>query len=315
MVEPIFPAPERPDDQHRALGHVMVVLAATLFAVNGTVSKVALASGISAERLSQMRSTGAFAGLALALLVVRPRALRVTRRDLPFLVVFGVGGLAFVQWFYFLAIDRLAIGVALLIEYLAPLLVALWARFVYREAVRRRLWVALALSLAGLTLIVEVWDADQIDTVGVTFALVGAVAFAAYVLLAEHGVRRRDSMSLGAYGFLFAAAFWAVLQPWWSFPAGAVAADVSLQGRLDIFSVPAWTLVVTIVLIGTIVPFALVIGALRHISATRLGIVAMLEPVVAIVVAWIWLEEALSPVQLIGAAVVLAAIGLAQTAR
>ena len=61
------------------------------------------------------------------------------------------------QWFYFLAIHRLAIGVALLIEYLAPLLVALWARFVYHEPVRRRIWGALALALAGLATIVNVF--------------------------------------------------------------------------------------------------------------------------------------------------------------
>ncbi len=62
------------------------------------------------------------------LAVIAPARLRLTRRELPYLLAFGFVGLAFVQWFYFLAIHRLAIGVALLIEYLAPLLVALWAQ-------------------------------------------------------------------------------------------------------------------------------------------------------------------------------------------
>ena len=86
----------------------------------------------------------------------RPSGCACTRRELPFLAVFGIGGLAFVQWFYFLSIHRLAIGIALLIEYLAPLLVALWARYVFHEQVRRRIWLALALALAGLALIVDV---------------------------------------------------------------------------------------------------------------------------------------------------------------
>jgi drug/metabolite transporter (DMT)-like permease len=69
------------------------------------------------------------------------------------------------------------------------------------------------------------------------------------------------------------------------------------------------------VLLGTIAPFFLLVSALRHLPATRVGIIAMLEPVVATVVAWAWLDEALGPLELTGGAVVLSAIVLAQTAR
>src|SRR5918911_3318674 len=132
----------------------MVAVAATLFAINGVVSKVIL-------------------------------AFRVRARELPFLAFFGICGLAFVQWLYFLAIDRIAIGIALLMQYLAPLLVALWARFVYREHVRRRIWIALALALAGLSLVVEIWSGVTLDGRGVVFALGAAITFAVYVLAAE----------------------------------------------------------------------------------------------------------------------------------
>src|SRR3954451_2929223 len=129
VSEAAFPvAPAR--TRHPRLGYAMAALAAVLWGINGAVSKVILASGLSSERLAQLRSLGAAAGLLLILAVAAPGRLKVTRREVPYLVVFGVAGLAFVQWFYFLAIHRLAIGVALLIEYLAPLLVALWARFV-----------------------------------------------------------------------------------------------------------------------------------------------------------------------------------------
>jgi drug/metabolite transporter (DMT)-like permease len=69
------------------------------------------------------------------------------------------------------------------------------------------------------------------------------------------------------------------------------------------------------IVLGTIVPFVLVVGALRHVTATRVGIVAMLEPVIAILLAWLWLGESLEPVQLVGAALTLGGIVLAQTAR
>ncbi len=298
------------------LGYAMVWTAATLFAVNGTVAKVVLASGISSLELTQIRSLGAFAGFALALALVRPRSLRVSLRELPYLAVFGVTGVAFVQWLYFVAIHRLPVGIALLIQYLAPLLVALFARYVLEEPVRRRIWVALALALAGLAVIVQPWgDARALDAIGVAAALGGAAAYALYILMAERGLRRRDPVSLSCYGFLFAAVFWLAVQPLWRFPARRLDDGVSLLGNLASVELPVWLLVVFVVVIGTIVTFGLVVAALGHVSATRVGIVAMLEPVAGALVAWAWLGEALAAAQLAGGAIVLLGIALAQTAR
>ncbi len=90
---------------------------------------------------------------------------------------------------------------------------------------------------------------------------------------------------------------------------------MSLQGRLAGWHLPVWALVLWVVVLGAIVPFVLIVGALKHVTATRVGIVAMLEPVVATIVAWAWLGESLAALQLVGAFVVLSAIVLAQTAR
>src|SRR5438045_6998373 len=221
------PLPVAPARRRRpGVGYAMAAGAASVWAVNGTVSKVILASGISSLRLSQVRMTGALAGFVLVLLVTAPGGLRVHRRELPFLAVWGVGGLAFVQWFYFLAIHRLAIGIALLIEYVAPLIVALWARYVFRERVRRRIWLALALALTGLALIVDVSHSGTISTAGIAFALCSAAAYTFYLLLAEHGVGDRDAVSLLAWAFGFGALFWCLVAPWWTFPAGRVSDDV-----------------------------------------------------------------------------------------
>jgi drug/metabolite transporter (DMT)-like permease len=299
-----------------ALGYAMVWTAALLFAVNGTVSKVVLASGLSSLELTQVRSTGAFLGLALALLLTHRERLRVTRRELPFLIVFGVTGVAFVQWFYFLAIHRLPVGIALLIQYLAPLIVAVFARYVLHEPVRRRIWLALGLALFGLSLIVELWtEGGTLDAVGVAAALAGAVAYAVYVLMAERGVRARDPISLACLGFGFAAVFWLIVQPIWQFPVELLDDRTSLLGNLADVTAPVWLLLLFVVVVGTMVTFGLIVSALRHISATRVGIVAMIEPVAAAVVAWLWLGETLGPAQLVGGAVVLCAIALAQSSR
>ena len=202
-----------------------------------------------------------------------------------------------------------------MIQYVAPILVALWARFVFHERVRSRIWAALALSLAGLALIVEIWHGGRLSGAGVAACFVAAVTYAAYVLIAERGVRRRDPISLSAWGFLFATVFWTFAAPWWNFPAARVDDDVSLLGNLASHHLGIWALLLWIVVLGAIVPFGLIVGALRHISATRAGITAMLEPVVAIIVAWAWLGESLDGVQLSGAALTLVGIGLAQSAR
>src|SRR2546427_7368842 len=135
----------------------MVAVAATLFAVNGTISKVILGSGIDSQQLTEVRCAGALLGLVTLAAARSPRSLRLQRRELPLLVALGVGGLALVQWSYFFAIQRLAIGIALLIQYVAPILVALWARFVFGETVRQRIWLALAPSPGGLRRVARGW--------------------------------------------------------------------------------------------------------------------------------------------------------------
>jgi len=293
----------------------MVAVAATLFAVNGTVSKVILGSGIDAGQLTEVRCAGALLGLTLIALATRPSSLPLHREELPLIVALGVGGLALVQWSYFFAIHRVAIGIALVIQFVGPILVALWARFVYGEQVRARIWVALALALTGLALIVEVWQTNLPNAAGLAAAALAAVTYAAYILLAERGVRRRDPISLSAWGFLFATLFWSLLAPWWNFPGGRVEDRVSLLGNLSSSHLPVWALMAWMVVLGTIVPFALVVAALRRISATRAGITAMLEPVLAIVIAWAWLGESLNAVQLSGAAFTLAGVSLALSSR
>ena len=315
MVDAPTLLPEGRTDERARLGYAMVATAAALFAVNGSVSKVVLDSGLSSVDLAQIRASCAALGLLAFLLAFARPNLRVTGRELLFLVAFGVAGVALVQWLYFVAIHNLPVGIALLIEFTAPLFVALFARFVYRELIRRRIWVAVALCITGLALVVEVWAGVAFSTVGVTAALGGAFGLTAYLLMAEHERRDRDAVSLSFYGFLFAALFWAVVQPLWQFPWGVLDDTVSLQGNLSEHTAPIWLLVGFIIVVGTMITFSLLTGALRHVSATRASIVATLEPVLATVVAWLWLGETFGTAQLVGGAVVLAGIFLAQTAR
>jgi len=295
-------------------GLVIAVVAAVLFSVNGTVSKVVLQHGLSSLELVSVRS----AGTALVLLgitaVTRPRALRVGWRELGFLVAYGITGIAMVQWLYFVALQRLPVGVALLFEYTAPLMVALWVRFVQRQPVRSRLWLGLACALGGLALVAQFWKGMVLDPLGLVSAVGAGAALATYYLMGEAGQRQRDPISLMGWSFGFSAVLWAVVQPWWTFPFGRMGQAVELPGAVP-GAAPLWLLVLWVVLLGTVTPFLLVLVAVTHLGAARVGLVGMLEPVGAGVIAWVLLGESLTPVQVVGSVVVLVGISLAETAR
>jgi drug/metabolite transporter (DMT)-like permease len=162
---------------------------------------------------------------------------------------------------------------------------------------------------------VDIWGGVTLNTRGVLISFAAAITYAFYVLIADRAVGRRYPISLLCYGFFFASLINAVAQPWWSFPFQSPARSISLEGHLAAWHLPIWALMLWMVVLGTIVPFMLIVGSLQHLRATRVAIVAMLEPVVASVVAYAWLDQMLGVQQLVGGAVVLAGILLAQTAR
>jgi drug/metabolite transporter (DMT)-like permease len=285
-----------------AIGVALILTASTMFAVNGTVAKLVLQAGVDAPQLATMRATGAAIGLFAVGLALRPQAMRVTRRELPLLAVYGLTGFFCVPLLYLVAIRRLDVAVGLLLEFTAPIFVALWFRFVQRRPVRRRLWIGLALSIAGLGCVAEIWDRG-LDPVGVAAGFTAAVLLAAYFLIGSRGVQRRDPLSLTAWAFVFGAIAGAVVRPWWSFP-------------LDQLTQPRTTLLAGyVVVLGTTVPYLLLAAAMRHLPATSVSIVSMIEVVLAGAVAWIVLGEALPAIQLVGGGLILAGVVLAETAR
>jgi len=297
-----------------AVGYGLTVLAAAFFSINGTVSTLALQAGIEPTRLTALRCTGAAIGLLAVLAVTAPGRLRLTLRDVPFLAVFGIVGVALTQYLYYVAIGRLPVGIALVFEMTAPVLIALYVRLVRKEPVRRRLWTALLLSLSGLVFVAQVWQGGgSLDPLGVAAALIAAACLATYYLMGERGAAGRDPVALTCWSFVAAALFWAVAAPWWRFDAGVLAERVPVE--LGDLSVPLWVLVAWIVVLGAMVPFWLSLAALRHLSPTTAGLVATIEPVFASVIAWTWLGQVLTGWQVLGGVVVLGGIVLAQTAR
>jgi drug/metabolite transporter (DMT)-like permease len=297
------------------LGYVLVCLGALLFVVNAGVSRVILRGGLAASELTSLRVTGTAVCLAAIALASNRSALRPpTGRQLLLVTALGLTGVALLHWTYFVAIDRLTVGMALLLEYTAPVLVALWARFVQHEQVRRRLWFALVLSVAGLAVVAQVWQGFVLDPVGVAAGFGASLSFAAYFLIGEHGVSRHEPLTVMLWAFVVAAIAFNLVSPVTAVDA-TLTDSVSLLGALSEWSAPLLALLAWVVVMGTVMPFGLELLALQHLRATTVTTVAMLEPVGAAMLGWVWFGESLSPVQCLGGIAVVTGIFLAASAR
>jgi drug/metabolite transporter (DMT)-like permease len=306
-VEPAPPRLRKP-----WLGYVLYLTAAVLFGINGTVSKAIMLSGMSAERLSQFRSTAAFLVLLIVVAITNRRALRIRRGEIKLILAYGVLGVTMTQYLYFIGIKLLPVGIALLIEFTAPIMVALWVRFGEREHVRPTVWVGLLFALMGLGLVGEVWNGLTLNGLGVLACFGAAAALALYYILGERGLKGRDPLSLTTWGVGAAALFWALVAPWWSFPWNALAGSTTLDNGMTL---PLVGLATYMVLFGTVTSFALVLFSLRHIRASQASVVGMTEPLFAAAVAFLVLGEVLSGIQLVGAIIVLSGVLLAERSR
>lgn len=302
---------------NRAVGYALYLLAATLFAINGTVAKEIILSGVSPTFLSQLRITAAFLLLAIVAAIVKPAALRLRARQLPWLAVYGVLGVAMTQWLYFVAIENIPVGLALILEFTAPLFVALWFRFGYREPTRNTVWLGLAMALIGLMLVAQVWQGFSLNPIGAIAGLGAACALTVYYVLGDAQLRRPhplDPLALTLWGFAAGALFWAIVRPWWLFPWQAFAESAQPVDAVPV-EVPVWGLATWMVVLGTIVPFWLVVVSLRFIRASQASAIGMTEPLIASFIAWAALGEVLSPVQIVGGLVVLLGVLVAERSR
>jgi drug/metabolite transporter (DMT)-like permease len=225
-----------------------------------------------------------------------PHKLRIARADVPRMAWLGIAGLALVHASYFLAIDRLKIGVALAIQFTAPVALLVWLRVVHGRRLAPSLWGAVGLSVLGSFLVVEAYHAGRLDAVGVLAAVASMVTFAIYLVASERAGRRYDAFTTMVWGFGFATLFWLIVRPPWTFPFETFGSLRNLALGLGV------------AVLGTLAPFLLEVAALRHLPASRVAVVATLEPVLGALLAWLILDEGLGPSQVIGGGLVVAAV-------
>ncbi len=296
-------------------GELYLILGALTFSVNGIFSTVVL-EHMSAFRLAQVRAISAFILLALFALIFRRGLLQLSRREIPIALAYGVIGFALVNVGYFLGIERgLPLGLVLVLEFTAPIWIALWIKYVRKGFVARDMWVAIALSLAGLVLVTKIWEGFKFDLLGLAGALGSAFALTAYFLIGAKFGSNRHPISSTIIGLGMASGFWLLVLPIWNFPTEVFTMKMDLHGYLAGHLFPGWSLLIWVVVMGTIVPYLFVISGLRILSASKSSVIGMLEPVLAGAFAWIWLAQSWTGIQLVGAAIVLIGIYLADRSK
>ena len=301
-------------NRNPTVGITAVSFAALMFGFNASTVKIILGTEINPEQLVLFRTaiTALIAGIML--LFTNKQAFKITKKELPVLVFYGVFGVALMQWSYSNAVSLLPISVALLIEYTAIVIVPLVSLLLFKEKVRPRLWFGIAAVLIGLAIVSNIWN-SALNPLGVAWAIMAAVCLSIYFLIGEHTQRKRDAMSTLFYTFAVAAIFWAIMNLINPGKVIDINLEFNLGGNLSGISMPVWAGLLWIGIMGSFIPMLLDYIALGNLSATAVGVIATAETVFATVFAWAWLNESMTTLEVIGGLIVVAGIVLAETSR
>jgi drug/metabolite transporter (DMT)-like permease len=293
----------------RSAGLGLALASALAFGGSGVAAKPLIEAGLDPLHVVWLRVAGA----ALVMLPVAWRHRALVRRRPALLAGFGLLAVAGVQACYFAAISRIPVGVALLVEYLAPALVLGWVRFVQRRPVTRAAALGVVLAVGGLACVVEVWSGLSFDALGLLLALGAACCQVGYFVLSDQGSdsgdQAPDPLGVIAYGLLVGTAVLTVVARPWTMDWAVLARAADMDGT----PVAAGLLLAWIVLVATVLAYVTGILAVRRLSPQVAGVVACLEAVIATVLAWVLLGEHLSAPQIIGGAVVLVGAFIAQS--
>jgi drug/metabolite transporter (DMT)-like permease len=311
--------PELPEVRNakksRLTGYALALLAAACWATGGLMAKWLFTDasplnsgwpfpplGIHLEPtvLAAGRACSAFLLLLIALAVGRRKDLVISRRDLPFFAVFGVAGLAMVHFTYFKTISLTNVATAILLEYLAPVIVLVIGVTFLRHKFTWALPAGVALSVAGCALVVGAFGGGLVvSPEGIMWGLLSAAFFAGYSLMGTYAASRYSPYTTLVWGLGFASLFWVVV--------------LGPRAVLGVFS-DSHTVaaVLFMAVVSTVVPFAAFLTALKYIAPTNATVTSTVEPFLAAVGAFLLFGEKLTAMQMLGGVLVVMAIVVVQ---
>ena len=289
---------------------IIGITASLAFGVSGAFIKPLLENGWSPAAAVAMRTL--IAGLVLVPFAVKAidgnwRSLRTARGRIISMALIGVAG---TQLTYFIAVQRIPVGTAILIEYLAPILLVLFAWATTRVIPKKVVLVGSAVAIVGLVLVVGPASISG-DLVGVFAALLAAIGAATYYLIAARPSEGLPPVALAASGLLLGSLVLAILGVIGVLPFTAAFTDMPFLGGTS----PWWVLLGIVAVIGTAIAYATSIIATGMLGSRLMSFIGLLEVVFAAMFAWLLLGETLGVMQLLGGLFILAGIAFVHSER
>ncbi len=290
--------------QRPAVGLWIALVSAATFGVSGPFAKSLLEIGWSPGAAVGLRIGGAAVVLLVPVLLALRGRWSTLRGNALTLVIYGTTAIALCQLFYFSAVQRMSVGVSLLLEYLAPVLIVgfLWLRS--RTAPRVLTIIGSVTAIVGLLLVLDLAGDARLDPVGVLFGLAAAVCLAVFFLMSAKIDETLPPLVMAGGGMVVASITILLLGLTNIMPFRFVFLDVSLAGRTYSWVVP----VAVLVLVATVAAYVTGILAARSLGSKVASFVALTEVMFAVIAAWLILGELPGAIQLLGGLLIVAGV-------
>ena len=286
------------------LGYLYILVGTTLWGVSSAVAKFLFNIGLPPAEVVLIRLTLATLTLLLILLLFDRKRLTISPKDLPYFFVLGFVGIAGMQFTYYYTISKIHIGPAILLQYIQPVWVSIYAFLFQKEPLSKGKAASLLLAVIGCYFVIGGYQFDllRLNKVGLMSGLASSLFFTFYALYGEKGLKKYDPWTLLLYGFGFAGLFyWIFISPMKFITGG--------------YSLKMWCAFLYIAIFATLIPFGFYFKGIERVRATRASITASWEPVVAGLTAYFVLGEVLFPLQVLGGIGVIAAVILLQMGK
>jgi len=285
-------------------GYLYILIGSTLWGVSSVVAKSLFNIGLPPIELVLLRLTLATLALFLFLLFFDREKIIVSLRDLPYFFILGFAGVVGVQFTYYYTISKIQVGPAILLQYIQPVWVSIYAFLFQREPITKGKIASLFLAVLGCYFVVGGYQFDllRLNKIGIMSGIACSIFFTFYTLYGEKGLKKYDGWTLILYGFGFATVFyWIIISPMKFITGG--------------YTLKMWIAFIYIGIFATLLPFGFYFKGIERVRATRASITATWEPMVAGFTAYIVLGEVLYPLQILGGIGVIAAVILLQIGR
>ena len=285
-------------------GYIYIMIAVLFWGIMATVAKYLFTHNVDTLIIVQTRSSLAFLLLLGYFTVTNREVLKIRRQGLGSFILLGVIGIACTNFTYYFTVKETTVATAILIQYIAPVLVTIYAIAFHEEQFTRVKILALILSMVGCFLAVSGGNvtAIRLHGIGLVTGISSALTFTFMIILSKHILRRYQNWTMLIYAFGFAALFWLLINT----PAKIISQGYTLHD---------WGIFLLFSICSVLIPYSFFSAGLHLVQASRASIVGTLEPVVAIISAFIILGEQLNGIQVIGAAAVIIAVGLLEIKR